>query len=125
MAKHLLDSNILIYASQPEHAGLRNWIARPSSISAISFAEVLGYPGLSDEDVKDFEAWFSALEIHQVTESILRGAAGLRRKRRMKLGDAIIAATAIEHGLELVTRNMVDFKQIAGLRLINPFDPTP
>jgi predicted nucleic acid-binding protein len=38
------------------------------------------------------------------------------------LGDAIIAATALVHGLTLVTRNVDDFKHIAGLELENPFE---
>ncbi len=40
----------------------------------------------------------------------------------MKLGDALIAATALVHGVELVTRNTADFSGIAGLRVINPLD---
>jgi predicted nucleic acid-binding protein len=31
--------------------------------------------------------------------------------------DAIIAATALEHGLELVSRNVRDYGRVAGLRL--------
>jgi len=40
----------------------------------------------------------------------------------MKLGDAIIAATALEYGLPLATRNTVDFRHIDSLQIINPFD---
>jgi len=39
----------------------------------------------------------------------------------MKLGDAVIAATALEYGVPLVTRNVDDFKHIPGLQIINPF----
>jgi predicted nucleic acid-binding protein len=39
----------------------------------------------------------------------------------MGLGDAIIAATALEYDLPLVTRNEDDFKHIAELKIINPF----
>ena len=35
--------------------------------------------------------------------------------------DAIIAATALEHGLMLVTQNVDDFKGVEGLRVVNPF----
>jgi predicted nucleic acid-binding protein len=40
----------------------------------------------------------------------------------MKLGDAIIAATAIELHLILLTRNTNDFKAISGLQIINPHE---
>ena len=39
----------------------------------------------------------------------------------MGTADAIIAATALEYGLPLVTRNADDFKHIAALELMNPF----
>jgi len=39
----------------------------------------------------------------------------------MKLGDALIAATALTHGLGLMTRNVDDFKN-CGLELLNPLD---
>jgi predicted nucleic acid-binding protein len=38
--------------------------------------------------------------------------------------DAMIAATALEHGLTVVTRNVRDF-QGTGVRLINPWEPQP
>ena len=119
----LLDSNILIYAGQPEHAFLDTWL-RPATaqVSAISIPEVLGYPDLSAEDEAIFEAWFAELTVHAVTEQILRQAAALRRECRMKLGDSIIAATALAIGAELVTRNVDDFRHIAGLQVINPFE---
>lgn len=43
----LLDSNIIIYAAQPQHAGLRQLIAeRSPAVSVISQIEVLGYSRL-------------------------------------------------------------------------------
>ncbi len=38
----------------------------------------------------------------------------------MSLGDAIIAATALEHYQTLVTRNIKDFDWIEGLKVIDP-----
>ncbi len=54
-------------------------------------------------------------------DGVIERAIGLRRIKRMGTADAIIAATALEYGLPLVTRNVGDFKHIAGLELINPF----
>ena len=45
----------------------------------------------------------------------------LRQSRRIKLGDALIAATALLYELLLMTRNVDDFKRVSGLRIINPF----
>ncbi|MGB3265430.1 MAG: hypothetical protein WBA89_15905 [Microcoleus sp.] len=40
----------------------------------------------------------------------------------MTLGDAIIAATALVYGRSLATRNIGNFRWIAELTLINPFE---
>jgi hypothetical protein len=118
----LLDSNIIIYAALPEYTALRLWLSAPAAVSAVTLVEVLGYHGLDEAALAEFELWFSHLTLHQVTESVLRRAATLRRTHRLKLGDAIIAATALEHDLELVTRNEADFRRIPELRIVNPMD---
>jgi predicted nucleic acid-binding protein len=41
--------------------------------------------------------------------------------KKLKLGDAIIAASAIVHGLTVVTRNVADFEGVEGLLFINPW----
>jgi hypothetical protein len=38
--------------------------------------------------------------------------------------DALIAATALVHGMTLVTRNVADFKP-TGVVLLNPWEPSP
>lgn len=43
-----------------------------------------------------------------------------RNNRKLKLGDAIIAATAMVHQLTLMTNNTKDFIQIDGLQIIDP-----
>jgi predicted nucleic acid-binding protein len=52
----------------------------------------------------------------------VQSAIQLRRRQTIRLGDAIIAATALEHALSLVTRNTDDFQWIEGLTLVNPFE---
>jgi toxin FitB len=38
--------------------------------------------------------------------------------------DSLLAATALVHGLTLVTRNLADF-ELPGLRVVNPWDTPP
>jgi len=43
------------------------------------------------------------------------------KQHRIKLPDAVIAATAIFHNLTLLTQNIDDFKNISGLSYRNPW----
>ncbi len=55
-----------------------------------------------------------------VDRPIAERAGDIRREGRVRLPDALIAATAIEEGLTLVTRNRRDFAGIRGLDLRAP-----
>lgn len=55
-----------------------------------------------------------------ITPEIARLCATLNVPDRRPLPDAFIAATALHHGLTVVTRNVRDF-DIPGLAVINPF----
>lgn len=47
----LLDSNIITYAAQPEHAALREFIeTHTPAVSVISYIKVLGYHKLTADD---------------------------------------------------------------------------
>jgi predicted nucleic acid-binding protein len=48
-------------------------------------------------------------------------AAGLHVPDPAPLRDALIGATAIVHGMSVVTRNAGDFEGFAGLELVNPW----
>jgi predicted nucleic acid-binding protein len=119
----LLDSNIVIYAVQPRFVSLQQFLAaRPSVVSAITKVEVLGFHRITPEDKASFEAFFSATRVLPVDSGIVARAVVLRQVRKMSLGDAIVAATAIEHDLTVVTRNVSDFQWVPGLRVLNPID---
>src|SRR2546428_606270 len=55
-----------------------------------------------------------------VDRAIGERAGRLRQSSKMETPDALIAATALEHGLELTTRNARDFAGVPGLRLRDP-----
>lgn len=118
----LLDSNIIIYSAQPENGFLRQLIAeRAPAVSAVSYVEVLGYHRLTETERQYFEAFFTEAQVLPLSQAVLDKAVRLRQAKKIKLGDSLVAGTALLHDLTLVTRNVDDFKGIDGLRVMNPF----
>jgi len=119
----ILDSNVLIYAAQPEHGALRQWLgSRTCEVSLASKIEVLGFHKLTATDKAFFLRAFAILSVFPISHSVAETAIRLRQIRKMSLGDSIIAATALEHQCPLATRNIDDFVWIDGLVALNPFE---
>ncbi|HVS22000.1 MAG TPA: type II toxin-antitoxin system VapC family toxin [Pyrinomonadaceae bacterium] len=119
----LLDSNIIIYSAKREHVELRSFMAENAySVSAVSLIEVLGYHLLDDKERQYVVEFFDAANILRISDPVITEAVKLRQTRRMSLGDAIVAGTALAHQLALVTRNIGDFSWIQSLSLINPLE---
>ena len=119
----ILDSNIIIYAARPEYGFLREFIIKTSpSVSDVSYVEVLGYHRLTESDKEQFEQFFAAATMLPLSTAVLKQAAKIRQLRKITLGDALIAGTALTHNLTLVTRNEKDFRWITGLSVLNPFE---
>ena len=73
----------------------------------------------------DVRSWFAG-RILPVTQSIAErwghlAAAAKRNGCALSVVDGIIAATALEHGLTLATRNVKDFAGL-GMLVLNPWD---
>jgi predicted nucleic acid-binding protein len=118
----LLDSNIIIYSAQPENEFLRKLIAeRAPSVSAVSYVEVLGYHRLNDSERSHFEDFFAEAHVLPLSQPVLDAAVRLRQAKKIKLGDSLVAGTALLYDLTLVTRNTDDFLGIEGLTVLNPF----
>ena len=118
----LLDSNILIYAASGENDAIIKFVEENAPlVSAISRVEVLGFHRITQAEVEYLNAFFSSTTPIPITDDIISAAISLRQQQKMNLGDALIAATAIENDLALVTHNTKDFKWIDSLTLIDPF----
>lgn len=119
----LLDSNILIYSAKPEAAEVWGFLAdNDLSISAISLVEVLGYSKLSADDEDYLREFIQSCRVLDISRAEIDLAIDLRKKRKMSLGDGIIAATAIAHALPLLTVNVKDFDWIERLEITNPLN---
>ena len=86
----------------------------------ISYVEVVGYHRLTEKDQRYFEDFFIAAPVLLISIDILERATWLRQQRSIGLGDALIAATALVHELQLLTANTDDFEWISDLRISNP-----
>ncbi len=118
----LLDSNIIIYSSYPSNNFLLDFIQEHSvSVSAISFVEVLGYHLLKKQEKNFLETFFNNSNIIPLDSSILMQAVKLKQQKKISLGDSLVAATALERDLTLVTHNTIDFSWIKNLSVLDPF----
>lgn len=91
------------------------------TISIISKIEVLGFNG-EDDELKRLADFIALASVVFVDDAVADKTIELRKAYRIKLPDAIIAATALVYGLVLITRNINDFKNITGITCINPWE---
>jgi len=89
--------------------------------SAITRIELFGLPGLKDEEETKISEILKPFVEIAVESAIIDRAIGVRKARRIKVPDAIIAATALVRGCSLITRNTEDFKGISDLVVIDPY----
>jgi toxin FitB len=119
----LVDSNILIYATKPEHAKLRRWLVEVlPKASVISKVEILGYHKLHTEEKAALTELLNSLELIYLSPASYEIAIQLRQQRKLTLGDALIAATCLERGCSLATCNTGDFSWIDELKVFNPLE---
>jgi predicted nucleic acid-binding protein len=119
----LLDTNIVIYACQPGGEWLPEWTDAPeTSIASVTRIEALGFPGISRDEEQAIRGFLGNTICLALDDSVIELAISLRKNRKMAALDAVIAATALEYDLTLITRNVDDFKNVESLKLINPFE---
>ncbi|MCE2741849.1 MAG: type II toxin-antitoxin system VapC family toxin [Sphingobacteriales bacterium] len=126
--KYIWDTNIAIYFLQQQFPiAAENFIdsclieSKPC-FSAITEIELLCWKTASDYEINVIENFISECQVFELEKSVKIKTAQIRRVHKIKLPDAIIAATALVYDLILITRNTSDFKKIDGLKLVDPFN---
>ncbi len=121
----LLDTNVLIdaFAGQADAArllqSLRSQNAEWIGYSSITRLEILGFGGLEPADENGLKELLAEFEEAQVTSFVIERAIALRKATRIKVPDALIAATALVHRAQLITRNVNDFANVSEITIIN------
>jgi predicted nucleic acid-binding protein len=120
--EYLIDTNILIdfqskRISEKGQAFVAKAIDDNFTISFVSYIEFLGFKDTS----KTIEDFVSLADVIEINKSIIDQTISFRKNHKIKLPDAIIAATAMVHNLTLISRNSKDFEKIKGLKTLNPY----
>jgi predicted nucleic acid-binding protein len=140
MSGFLIDTNFLYEYNRPggPDPGVKRWLEtterQSQHVSIITLAEIQKGIELLAEGrrraqlehwlTQDLEAWFSGRILPVDRKVAMRWASlvaqGSRTGRLLPTVDSLIAATALAHGLTVVTRNTKDFEGI-GATIINPW----
>jgi predicted nucleic acid-binding protein len=89
------------------------------NVSVITKIEVLGFPmPTADETV--FRDFFNDSNVYYLTLDIVEKTIEIRKNYRLKVPDALIAATALVQDFDIISRNLSDFNRIPNLTVIDP-----
>jgi tRNA(fMet)-specific endonuclease VapC len=124
---YLLDTNILIELADGRATTvtrLESYALTDMAMSAISAAELEGsiytdpsFTALREPPTRALLQLMTILPFTSVTAQALGYVFQALGYNRKYFADHMIAATALEHGLTLITRNVRDFADIPGLKL--------
>ena len=71
----LVDTNLIIYSSQPKFAYLRPlFLEDEATVSRITHLETLGYPRITPQDERYFKSLFTLLKVQEIDIFIITKA---------------------------------------------------
>ena len=115
--KLFVDTNILIYLLQGDSDIVNILDEKDLVIAVISELEIKSYPKLSTEDAEIINNLINDCQVINLNEDIKRLAIEFRKSRKLKLPDAIVAASAHYSKLPLFTADK-DFEKVEELDVI-------
>lgn len=135
---YLIDTNVLseIRKGRRANAGVREWFAEANDddlfVSVLTIGEIRrGIEGIRHRDPVSatyLDKWFATVKARStgrvllVTPNIADRWGRLNVPDPLPVIDSLLAATALEYGLTLVTRNIRDVER-TGASLLSPFSP--
>lgn len=125
--KYLWDTNTVIYYLQKHFTEAQEKLIDniinefQPAISVITEIELLCWKTATDNDIALLKSFIADSIVFGLEQDIKLKTVEIRKQFRLKLPDAVIAATASVNGLTLISRNMSDFKKVTSLELLDPF----
>ena len=124
--RYLIDTNIAIYfldgvlppATLPF---IQSVLGKECNLSIITKIELLGWSFPNPLKATETTSFVNNSVIFPLSDEVAQKTISIRKLHKIKLPDAIIAATALVYDITLVSRNDKDFASIPFLKYINPF----
>ncbi|MGZ3873624.1 MAG: type II toxin-antitoxin system VapC family toxin [Mucilaginibacter sp.] len=91
-----------------------------SVISFIVEIELQSWSPLQSNDLEIYQLFVSNSTVIGINDDIIRETIKIRKLFRLKLPDALIAATAMVNNMILIADNDKDFKTVPELKYLNP-----
>jgi predicted nucleic acid-binding protein len=113
---YLLDTNILVYALKGI-SSVVPYFEENCFVSVVTEIEIIGVEGLSRKELSVRQSAVDYCTIIPLTTVIKNEAIRLKQQFKIKLPDAVIAATALVEGYTLITADK-GFKKFTSLQLI-------
>ena len=107
----LVDTNILIYLFKGNERVFELLNGRDIWVSFITEMELLAFEGHSELEMKTIKGFLGQCKIVDINKSIKEVAIEIRREDKVKLPDAIVAATSHYLNVPLITADR-DFKAV-------------
>ncbi len=122
--KYLIDTNVIIdnFGNKLPQKAKTFLNAIETTVSAVTKIEVLGWQNATKMQLKPLYQFMQIANILPISETVIEKTIAIRQTKKIALGDAIIAATALIYNLTLISRNVSDFINIDNLKVINPHD---
>lgn len=122
--QYLIDTNAIIdfLGNKLPVAGMNfmsGVIDEIPKVSVVTKIELLGY-NAPDEHYITLSNFINDAIVLDLTANVVDECIEIRKKKKTKLPDAIIAATALVHESILVSHNLADFNTIEGLQVVDP-----
>jgi predicted nucleic acid-binding protein len=112
----LADTNFLIHLNQGESI-VEPFLDYNFSVSSITEIELLGAFSLSKTRIKQYQDLLNDCFIIEMDFKIKQKCIGLRKKYKLKIPDAIIAASGIVYNIPILTSDQ-EFQKIKEIDLI-------
>jgi predicted nucleic acid-binding protein len=111
------DTNIAIYLLSGDEHLAELLQGMDTKLSFITELELLSKPNITSEETTKTKAFINQCTVVDISPTIKRKVIEIRQKVKIKLPDAIIAASAITMGLPIITADK-QFEKIPGLSAI-------